>query len=79
MRLRFVLGGLIIILLVAVSSCSVVSKIRATNRRVNEPVLLDRLDSFRLGLHQYAAERRDLPQSLQNFAVRVLLISWRTR
>ena len=67
MRLRFVLGGLTIILLVGLSSCSVVSKIRANNRRVNEPVLLDRLDSFRLGLRQYAAARRDLPQSLAEF------------
>ncbi|MEP6911778.1 MAG: hypothetical protein ABI923_03435 [bacterium] len=67
MRLRFVLGGLTILLAVGLSSCSVVSKIRANNRRVNEPVLQDRLDSFRLGLRQYAAARKELPQSLAEF------------
>ena len=67
MRFRFVLGGLTILLIVGLSSCSVVSKIRANNRRVNEPVLQDRLDSFRLGLRRYAAARKELPQSLTEF------------
>ena len=64
---RFFLGGLAILLTVGLSSCSVASKIRANNRRVNEPVLEDRLDSFRLGLRQYAAARKQLPQSLAEF------------
>jgi hypothetical protein len=67
MRFRFVLGGLTILLIVGLASCSVVSKIRANNRRVNEPVLQDRLESFRLGLRQYAAARKELPQSLAEF------------
>lgn len=64
MRFRFVLGGLTLLLIVGLASCSVVSRIRANNRRVNEPVLQDRLESFRLGLRQYAAAKKELPQSL---------------
>ena len=67
MRLRFVLGGLTILLLVGLSSCSVISRIRANNRRVNETLLQSRLDSFRIELRQYAAMRNELPQSLAEF------------
>jgi hypothetical protein len=45
----------------------VVSRIRANDRRANEPILKNRLDSFRLGLRQYAAARKELPQSLAEF------------
>ena len=67
MRLRFICGALTILLMVGLSSCSVISKIRANDRRVNEPVLEDRLSWFRLGLRQYAAARKELPQSLAEF------------
>src|SRR2546426_1126804 len=64
MRFRFVLGGLAILLLVGMSSCSVISRIRDNNRRINELTLQDRLDFFRRSLRQYAESRNELPQSL---------------
>ena len=67
MRFRFVLGALTFLLVVGLSSCSVISRIRANDRRANEPVLKNRLDWFRLGLRQYAAARKELPQSLAEF------------
>ena len=67
MRFRFVLGGLTILLLGGLASCSVASRIRENNLRVNEFALQSRLDTFRLGLRQYAAARKELPQSLAEF------------
>jgi len=67
MRFRFALGGLTILLICGLASCSVVSRIRANNRRVNEVALQSRLDTFRLGLRRYAAARKELPQSLAEF------------
>jgi|SRR5215831_3074513 len=65
MRVRFLFGGLIVLL--GLSSCSVISRIRQNNLRLNETLLQSRLDSFRSELSDYAAARNELPQSLAEF------------
>src|ERR1041385_2591590 len=67
MRLRLLIGVFTAFLILGLSSCSVISKIRADNRREKEFLLQDRLDTFRLGLRRYAVVRKDLPQSLADF------------
>jgi hypothetical protein len=61
------LGGLVILLAVSLSSCTVISRIRENDLRLNETLLQSRLDSFRAGLRLYAAATNDLPQSLAEF------------
>ena len=63
MRLKVLLAGFVVLLL-GLSSCSVISRIRDNNRHINEMALQDRLDFFRRALRQYAQSRNELPQSL---------------
>lgn len=63
-RVKVFLTSLIILVILGISSCA---KLRAENRREAELMLQNRLDSFRLSLHQYAAARKELPQSLAEF------------
>jgi len=67
MRLRFAIGGAIIFLGLAFTSCRIISRIHQNNLRLNETLLQSRLDSFRLSLRDYASARKDLPQSLAEF------------
>ena len=67
MRSRFVIGALIVLLLVELSSCTVISRIRQNDLRLKENLLQSRLESFRIGLRDYAAARNELPQSLAEF------------
>ena len=67
MRSRFVTGALIILFALVLSSCTIISRIRENDRRLNETLLQSRLDSFRVGLRQYVAARNELPQSLAEF------------
>ena len=69
-RLKLLIGmatSFLMLGLLGLCSCSVVSRIRALNRHQDELALQNRLDSFRLGLRQYAAARKELPQSLAEF------------
>ena len=67
MRLKLLIGTSTTFLILGLCSCSVISNIRADNRRQKEFFLQDRLDTFRLGLRRYAAARKELPQSLAEF------------
>src|SRR5438477_4106245 len=67
MRLRFAAGGLTILLGVGLTSCSIISRIRQNDLRLNETLLQSRLDSFRVELRDYASTRNALPQSLAEF------------
>jgi len=62
--LKFVVTSLTLFLILGLSSCS---RWREVNREQAELELQNRLDSFRLSLRQYAADRKDLPQSLAEF------------
>lgn len=59
--------GTVVLLFLALTSCRIVSGIRQNNLRLNETLLQGRLDSFRLGLREYATAKKGLPQSLAEF------------
>jgi len=66
-RLILILAGCAVVLTLGVVSWSVSSRIRENNRRINELLLRDRLDTFRQSLRKYAESRNELPQSLAEF------------
>jgi hypothetical protein len=66
-QFRFTVAATVVLLGVALTSCRIISRIHQNNLRLNETVLQSRLDSFRLGLRLYAADKKNLPQSLAEF------------
>lgn len=67
MRSRFIAAATVVVLGLALMSCRIISRIRQNDLRLNETLLQTRLDSFRLGLRQYATDKKELPQSLAEF------------
>ena len=65
MRIRTAILTLSVLLgTLSILSCSMVAKWQRAQREGDELALQNRLDAFRAGIRAYAADKKDLPQTL---------------